>query len=108
MVTLLKRKEKSCSIADRTFCPDPSTVPGDNTLDSREPNARTWIFVGTMKTLESPKQFIGIHHIEAGAIIADEISRPIGFVLDTNFDRGFLSLRCEFPGVAKQVLKSNA
>src|SRR5690242_6050242 len=107
MIILLKGKEKGCSIANRAFCPDPSIVSGDNPLDSREPNARAWIFSGGMKALESAKQLISVAHVEPGAIVANEIRCTPGFILDTDFDRGILSLRREFPGIAKQVLKSN-
>lgn len=40
MVILLKGEEKRCSIANRTFCPDTTTVPGDDTLNGGQPNAR--------------------------------------------------------------------
>jgi hypothetical protein len=44
----------------------------NNLLYVGQSNAGPFKFVGAMETLEDPKQFIGIFHIESNAIIANK------------------------------------
>src|SRR4026209_2045173 len=67
-------KEKCCALIYRAPRPDAPAVPVNDALHRCEPNACAWKFRHRMKALESPEQLTCIGHIEACAVITDEIN----------------------------------
>ena len=57
--------------------PHPPAMPGNDPLDDGEPDPGTWE-LGAMETLEDAEELVDILHVEAGAVIADEIHRLAG------------------------------
>jgi hypothetical protein len=47
----------------------------DDPLNGRQADTRTREFSRRMKPLESAEEFVGIDHVEAGAIITDKVER---------------------------------
>src|SRR3990172_2250701 len=58
------------------FCLGPGTpaVALDDALDNGEADARAFVFLGAMQALEDPEEFVGVAHVEAHAVVADEIA----------------------------------
>ncbi len=58
-----------------------------------------------MQALEGPKEFIGIGHIETGAVIAHVKYLLSIFDLSSDLDLRLLQLGGEFPGIVNQVFQ---
>jgi len=79
----------------------------DNPLHRRQADAVAGVFGRAVQALESAKELGCIIHVEAGAVVANEIS---GFVIadHAKLDPSHVALRGEFPGVAEQILHHDA
>src|SRR5436305_8528922 len=72
---LLKVREREVegrSPINRAFSPDAASVPIDDALNSRQPDACALEFIGSVEALERAEQLVGKSHVEASAVIADE------------------------------------
>ena len=52
--------------------PDFPAMAGDNALDKCQPHAGAFELVSAMQTLENAKEFVGVLHVKADAIVFDE------------------------------------
>ena len=87
--------------------PDSASMFLHDALHRRQADARAFKILRTMQSLEDPKQFVDILHVEADAVVADREHRlPIVRVFrltDLN-DRG-ISGAGKLKGVGEEVLK---
>src|ERR1051326_3571937 len=72
---------KCRSLIRLRFGPDAPAVALDNTLYQRQTDAVSFVFFGTVQSLEDPEQFVGIAHIKAHPVVFDEIDRAVRFAV---------------------------
>src|SRR6266404_3661295 len=104
---------RECEIERRAlvhgpFGPDAPSMPVDDSLHGGQTNTRTLEFTRGMETLKCAEQFTDIGHVEARAVITDEISRLAVLLLPTKDYLRPGSLRCKFPGVAQQIVEHDS
>src|SRR5258708_19836157 len=58
-----------------------------------------------MESLEGPEELAGVGRVESGAVVTNEIGRGAVEMRLAEVDAGRWVLRCEFPGVAQQILE---
>src|SRR5256714_6544645 len=90
-------------LAHGPFGPDPSAVTVDDTLDGGEADARALELVPAVETLERAEQLSGVCHVEARAVVADEVDGLAPLALPTESDLRRVALRGELPSVAQKV-----
>src|SRR5438874_1765875 len=87
--SLVPQSEVECrSVLQRALGPHPATMAADNALDRCQSDSRALELLRPVKPLEGAKQFVGVCHIEAGAVVPDEIDQLPFLVGDTELDRG--------------------
>src|SRR5258708_39110270 len=57
-----------------------------------------------MESLEGPEELVGVGWVESGAVVTNEIGTGAVDMRLAEVDAGRWVLRCEFPGVAQQIL----
>src|SRR6185312_4295664 len=62
----------------RGIDPDPAAVASDDPLDRGEADAGAGKLLVAVEALERTEQAVGVLHVEAGAVVADEVDRPFG------------------------------
>ena len=90
------------------FGADVASMPMDDALDRRQPDACAFEFTDAMEALERSEQFIDIGHIEPRAIVTDEKAALAVFRLFSKGDRSLFTLRGELPGISDQVAKHDS
>src|SRR5258708_24868298 len=58
-----------------------------------------------MESLEGPEKLAGVSRVESGAVVTNEIGTGAVEMRLAELDAGRWVLRCEFPGVAQQILE---
>src|SRR3984893_598528 len=67
------RREVECrALINRRFGPDSPAVAMDDALHDREADAGAFEILRAMQPLEHAEQLVGVSHIEASTIVADE------------------------------------
>src|SRR5439155_2532259 len=87
--------------------PGPPAVAVNDPLHGSQANARSIELALLVQALERGKQFVGVSHIEARAVVSHEV-RLLLAVGAPESDRGVWFTRGEFPRVAEQVLQHDA
>jgi hypothetical protein len=92
----------------KAFGPNSAAVPVNDSLNRCQADPGTGKLIGGVKALKSAEETGSVGLIEAGAIVADK-EHPIAIGRRfTEFDFRLFSFRRKFPGVADQVMQSNA
>src|SRR5882762_10038139 len=88
--------------------PDATAVPVHDPLDGgqTDPDARELVLA--VQTLERAEQLVGEGHVEAGAVVLDEVPGLTRTAVDAELDPGRGPLAGELPGVPDQVLQDGA
>ena len=69
LLSIWKRKVKSCSLTYRTLGPSPPAMAGNNTPHICKPNACAFKFVLGMEPLKYSEEFIHIFHVKIYSIV---------------------------------------
>src|SRR5262245_66442147 len=72
-----EREVESRAFMRRRLRPDASAVPGDDPLHSHEPDARARELADGMQALEGYEELVGVRHVEADAVVADEVFKSV-------------------------------
>src|SRR5256714_1858777 len=94
---------EGCPLAHGPLGPDPAPVTVDDTLDGGEADARALELFVAVETLERAEKLSGVCHVEARAVVADEVNDLALLALPTESYLRRVALRCELPGVAQKV-----
>src|ERR1041384_1683340 len=94
---------KGCPLVHRAFGPDATAVPVDDALHGRKANARAFKLARAVQTLKRAEQLADISHVEACAVVADEIDRLPVALLKPEADARVCALGGKLPSVAQQV-----
>jgi hypothetical protein len=78
-------------------------VPLDDSLNEGEADSCAFKFAGTVETLENPEQFVQVFHIEADAVVSDEVHRLIILGITTRFNPPIVPGFGELDGVGKKI-----
>src|SRR5216117_2490007 len=100
-----KREEEDGAPADLRFGPDAPAVPVHDALHGREPDAGSGIFGCGMQPLERAEELVGIRHVEARSVVADEKGPAPAILQGADFDAWPGRLRGELPGVPDEVIE---
>jgi hypothetical protein len=96
-------------LAHRTFSPDTTTVPVDNSLHGCQSDASPGKLVVQVETLEGTEKPVGVSHIESSTVVAYKIfSRFTGRVCGSEFYSGDIYETCELPSIPHQVFQDDA
>ena len=71
-----KCKIKRRSLLHRTFGPDPPAMTMNDALHGHQANAGTRKLSSSMQALKSAEEFVGVGHVETGAVVTHEIGCP--------------------------------
>jgi hypothetical protein len=79
----------------------------DDSLHSGQADAGSLELGVVVKSLKRAEEFVGVGHVEPGAVIAYEEDRISSRVLLSDIDSRIVFLGGEFPGVAHQVFEND-
>ena len=65
-------EEEGRALAGPAFGPDAAAVAGDHALHGGEADARALELGGVVQALEGAEELVGVGHVEARAVVADE------------------------------------
>src|SRR5581483_4585156 len=88
--------------------PDAAAVLGDDPVDNGEADAGPRKFADVVHALKGLEQPRGIGHVEAGAVVADEIHGLTAADLTAEFDFRRLPSAGELPGITEEVVERDA
>src|SRR3989442_1223882 len=100
-----KREEKHGPFADFPFGPDAPAVPVHDALYGRKPDSGAGVLGRGMQALKRAEKLVGVGHVEARPVVADEKGRAPAILQCTDFDAGFRRPRGELPSVSDEVLE---
>src|SRR6185437_11168733 len=100
----MQREEESRALAGFRFGPDPAAVHVDHALNRGQPNAGARIFLRAVQSLEWTEQPVGVGHVEARAVVAQEEGRSCRAECPAGLDVRDQPVTGEFPYVAEQIL----
>jgi len=84
-----------------------SSVALDDAMHDGESDAGAGEFLVVMQPLKHTEEFLGIGHVEAGAIVAHKVGGlAVGLLLAAEFDAAALSAAGEFPSIAEEFSKA--
>src|SRR6185295_18354937 len=99
------REPERGALLERSVRGHLTAVAMDDPLDGGEANAGTGELLGCVESLERTEQLRGVLHVEARAIVLDEVRRRAPDHGDTDLDpRGCMARRV-LPRVADQVVQ---
>src|SRR6185369_12573867 len=98
---LRKREVKGRAFVDFAFRPNSTAVTTDNALDRGESDAGAFELGHVMQALKHAEQFARVGHIEAGAVVTDEIHRRAVVRVDAKLDLSVGAFSGEFPSVTQ-------
>src|SRR5436190_141700 len=79
-----EREVEHRAVVDLRLRPDRAAVAADDALHGREADAGAGKFFGRMQPLKRAKELVGVGHVEAGAVVADEIHRRSALIERVN------------------------
>src|SRR5919204_3739821 len=100
-----QRKEKRGAVVGLRIGPDTPAVAVDDALHDREAHSSAGIVLGTVQPLEHPKEFVGVTHVEADAVVAHKVDRLPALLAPPHDDAGHVSADSKLEGVGQQVDK---
>src|SRR5262249_33496527 len=103
-----EREAEAGSLADPALCPDATAVTIDDALNRGEPDARALEVVLRVKPLKDVEQLRGVGHVEAGAVVVDEVYGLSALVCRAELDACAPALSRELPRIAEQVVHDRA
>src|SRR6185437_14665054 len=105
-------EEKGGAASGRALGPDAAAMTLKDALHDRKANTGALELLARMQSLEHPEQVVGVFHVEAGTVVADEVD-PLGRVCalcrcDVLYDRAdrytrIRNLARELESVREQV-----
>src|SRR5256885_4895750 len=101
----LEREEEDGSLADFRFGPDAPAVPVHDALHGRKPDAGSRVFGRGMQALKRAEELVGVGHVEARSVVADEEGRAAAILQGADFDVRLRRLRGELPRVSNEVVE---
>src|ERR1700722_9660035 len=96
------------SLADLALRPHPPAVASQDPVDRREAHARPFEFARRVESLKDTEQLRGKGHVEAGAVVADEIGSLPTLLDGPELDAGVRLVSRELPRVAQQIVDGRA
>src|SRR5581483_8081297 len=72
---ICQREVEGRAFVHLAFGPDAPAVAADDALHGRQADACAFKLLAVVQALKSPEQFVDVGHIEARAIVADEVDR---------------------------------
>src|SRR5919202_2155045 len=99
----LQRKVKRGAAVGLRIGPDTPAMAVDDALRDREAHSSACIVLGTMQPLEHPKEFVGVAHVEADAVVAHKVDRLPALLAPPHSDAGHVPVGGKFEGVGQQV-----
>src|SRR5258706_10117919 len=103
IVGVVQGKEKRCAFVQFGLGPNTATVALDHSLHDCQANSGTLKFIEAMEPLKDAEKFVGVAHIETGAVVLDEISRFAVLRPTANLDARVLAFAGKFQRVGNQV-----
>src|SRR5690242_9584493 len=94
---------KSRSLPDSGFGPDGTSVSANDAFDGGQANAGPFKFFRSMEPLEYAEQFVGVLHIKADTIIANEYGQIAIFLNGPHFDNRDGSRPRILRGIGQQI-----
>ena len=91
------------ALIDLGFGPDAAAVAVQDALHQGQADAGALVIFHRMQALEDAKQLVGVLHVEADAVIADEIDGFAVLPLAADFDAGRIALAGVLQRIAEQV-----
>src|SRR5450755_4005838 len=98
-------KGKRSSLSHGSLGPGPTAVAMDNASHRGQANPGARELGRYMQPLKGSEQLANVGHVEAGAVIADEIDRRSVALRNADFDPRQHFVHRKFPGVAEQILE---
>src|SRR5262245_58041477 len=96
---------KGRALLDSAFGPDRTSMAVNDTLHGGQADACAREIPLTVQALKSPEQFRAVGHVEAGAVVANEIDHPAVTLPNPEFYVCPEVLACELPGIAQQIFQ---
>src|SRR5581483_10416382 len=91
------------ALADARLGPDPSAVAVDDALHDRQADAGPLEIFGAMQPLEHAKELVGVFHVEADSVVADEEDPFTAVVAGADLHRRAVTLARILECVVDQV-----
>ena len=83
-------------------------MPADDPLRRREADAGPREFLGRMQALKRNKKRRGIRHVEAGAVVTDEVYPLAALQAPAELYACMLPPGRELPGISQQIVEQDA
>ena len=103
MVSSRKNKVKYRTFVHRGLGPYPAAVALDDTAHNGEADTGTLEIVSTVESLENSKEFVRVPHVEACAIVLNEIGILAAFRSAPYLHLRMLPLASELDAIGEQV-----
>src|ERR1700691_3713382 len=100
-----QREVKSCTLVHFGFSPCATAVFLHDALHRGQSDARAFKVLGTMQALEYAEEFVGIFHVEARPVVANEDRRLAVFLSLSDLDDRRSSIARVLEGIRNQVLE---
>src|SRR5919201_3572561 len=93
-----QRKKNRGAAVGLCLGPDPPAVAVDDALHDRKAHSSAGIVLGPVQPLEHPKEFVGVAHVEAGAVVAHQVDRPPALLTPPHGDAGHVPVGGKLEG----------
>ena len=104
---LAQREVEGRARTNLAFSPDSPSVPHDDPMHGRQSDSSSFELTLRVEALEWREELAGVLHVEAGAIVANDV-RCLPFMFrPTELDPGIATLRRELPGVTQEVFQDD-
>src|ERR1700694_5487367 len=88
--------------------PHTAAVAADDATDCGEANPRSWEIGLRVETVERDEKLVGVGHVEANAVVSDEVGVLSAHFLPAELDAGGRMSRRELERIREQVLEHDA
>src|SRR5437870_7133606 len=99
-LVIVQSEEEGCPAAGRGFDPNASAVAANNARGRRQTQPDAFKFLLAMQALKQAEELVGIFHVEADAVIANETN---AILLPADLDHTSRLVAAVFEGVGQQV-----
>src|SRR5262249_40280163 len=100
-----QREVKGRALLDSGFRPDRTAMAVNDALHGGQSDTRAREILLAVQALKGPEQFRTVGHIEAGTVIADEISHLTVPFTNPEFYARLWMLASKLPGIAQQIVE---
>src|ERR1700738_1619901 len=98
------RREVKCrALIDRCFGPDTAAVALDDALYDRQADTGACEILRTVQSLKHVEHLVGILHIEADPVVADEEDLLVAYLARADLDNGVVAQSRVLEGVVDEV-----